>query len=1488
MSSTELAAAIRDKAGEVARQQRNVKRGRIASLEPLTVDLLDEDRVLDEDDLDLSSWVRFYDQQVGLRKNNTVVLMREGGDWTVIDVISKRNVEVSDAETKKKVTEHIADDVLDGGPHGFPALGSDGMTWVRQGGALVAVDVATQAELNTLSSDPRFPTQGENDALAGTRGTPSDTNRYETAQGRDRSHMARRAESPLLTGGGTISTDASLAIAWSQRFIAISGGKGPDYTTDGYFDIMMPPDGTVISGLAGTPSITVAGGRIPIPTWTALYYILPVGSNHTTQNGNFRAVHYASMGTADVPWDWCLVAVRSQDISMVKFATGHMLRASESVEGWRHVPDGSVTDTKVAAANKDGAVGTPSMRTLGLGPGAAMPGARDQLLTNGYGQTGNNQNFSSFTFDPVDKHGGFGSFKQAGGTSVNRQSDELIPVDVEKHYYLAGYGKSGDIGGGNFDAANRQYFGLVPYDADGNIVFHHHALRMAGSALTTLAADLNPGATTVTLTDATGWYSGTSATQRKFAWWPYTDGRGYTWPAYTYSRNLSADGTWAQGGISGNVITLAAPWAGPALPAGTPVRNANGNTSTYKYVAASNAVVPNTWTKYEGWIGGLDTLGDNVADQFYHGTAYVKLLWLVNNGTSSANHIRWSDLQFAEVARLDRDLSIPRQLVIPTPGSVGGILLGGDVNLYRETTNILRTDDDFTMKSRLRFSDAVANGGSQALIALDPGGATKQIGFFDYGTSATMLTVDPTDGGRIGIGGSGSVVPGARLALPAGTTPAGGIVFGTDVHLYRLAASALKLDENLRIGATGPTAEAFRSERGYVIANQATAADIAFGTNIALGATPYPFVIYPDGKHEWGVSGSPRDVNLYRRNVNELATDDMFAVIRAAAGDFAFATHVSGDANRRFYVQADGEHNWGDGTAVTDLSLWRQAPGVLRTDGSLRLGGDLRINDATIRRYSSAYSFTRAAGDIVKMGEFTHTGPSQNVCVTGTVRITNGPAGGLVRFVVWVRSNALPDVQLTFYQEPLAGQNFKPRIRVWKDGVVNPRWVIGYDWPTGSPLNHGWDIEVMERGDYGQWINEQGAVLVDTTGLTEVTGTGSTRTHEYPSGTLLGSNTIPFWDGTGWAAATPAQIAGELGLAGSVVGTSDAQLLTGKTFNDPAAEQEAVTRKYLNEHRFAYERVRVATTANITLSGTQTIDGIAVVAGDRVLVKNQTTASQNGIYVVAAGAWTRAIDADTSAKVTSGMLIPVDRGTAQADQIWRLTTNSPITLGTTSLTFAQVYPDPGKAAVSHTHVLNDLTNLTPFGQNLLVQSDAFAAADALAVPFVTSLPSFPSDGYECFFIADATNGVGWHLKYHAAGGTYKWLYLGGAPLYAEVPNSETHTTSTYSALATAGPSITLPLNGDYDVEIGFEGMASIQTTSTYMSYDIGGTAAVDADGARHRTGSNDTASTAQVSRMRRKTGLSLGAALVSKYRGGAGATNTFANRWMRVTPVRVG
>lgn len=126
----------------------------------------------------------------------------------------------------------------------------------------------------------------------------------------------------------------------------------------------------------------------------------------------------------------------------------------------------------------------------------------------------------------------------------------------------------------------------------------------------------------------------------------------------------------------------------------------------------------------------------------------------------------------------------------------------------------------------------------------------------------------------------------------------------------------------------------------------------------------------------------------------------------------------------------------------------------------------------------------------------------------------------------------------------------------------------------------------------------------------------------------------------------------------------------------PSNPTDAVTKAYVDNvaaGASAKPSVRAATTANITLSGTQTVDGVAVVANDRVLVKNETTASGNGIYVCAAGAWVLAPDS-IQGELTAGAYLTVTEGTVNADTMWQLTTNNPITVGTTSQVWSLYAP----------------------------------------------------------------------------------------------------------------------------------------------------------------------------------------------------------------------
>lgn len=169
--------------------------------------------------------------------------------------------------------------------------------------------------------------------------------------------------------------------------------------------------------------------------------------------------------------------------------------------------------------------------------------------------------------------------------------------------------------------------------------------------------------------------------------------------------------------------------------------------------------------------------------------------------------------------------------------------------------------------------------------------------------------------------------------------------------------------------------------------------------------------------------------------------------------------------------------------------------------------------------------------------------------------------------------------------------------------------------------------------------------------------------------------------------------------------------------------------------------VLAATTAAITLSGVQTVDGVALTAGARVLVKNQATAKDNGLYqVVSGGTWTRCPDADTNSKVTPGMLVLVERGTINADSAWQLVTEVPITVGVTALTYEMAFGRTGVAAGSYRSVTIDTygrvtaatnpTSVAGYGlTDVYTQTQVnnlLAAKAPLVSPTLTGTPTAPT------------------------------------------------------------------------------------------------------------------------------------------------------------------
>jgi len=172
-------------------------------------------------------------------------------------------------------------------------------------------------------------------------------------------------------------------------------------------------------------------------------------------------------------------------------------------------------------------------------------------------------------------------------------------------------------------------------------------------------------------------------------------------------------------------------------------------------------------------------------------------------------------------------------------------------------------------------------------------------------------------------------------------------------------------------------------------------------------------------------------------------------------------------------------------------------------------------------------------------------------------------------------------------------------------------------------------------------------------------------------------NGLDYDDNTGAISVDPSEFA----LSAVAAPTGAVSMATYKITNlgAPTDATDAATKGYVDNAVVGIDwkaSVRAATTANLNISSDlengDTVDGVTLATGDRVLVKNQSTGSQNGIYIVAAsGAASRSTDCDTAAELTASFAVFVEEGTANADSGWTLTNDGAVTVGTTALTFTQ-------------------------------------------------------------------------------------------------------------------------------------------------------------------------------------------------------------------------
>ena len=199
-----------------------------------------------------------------------------------------------------------------------------------------------------------------------------------------------------------------------------------------------------------------------------------------------------------------------------------------------------------------------------------------------------------------------------------------------------------------------------------------------------------------------------------------------------------------------------------------------------------------------------------------------------------------------------------------------------------------------------------------------------------------------------------------------------------------------------------------------------------------------------------------------------------------------------------------------------------------------------------------------------------------------------------------------------------------------------------------GPLAFPYDDTVADQADKAVVFGAAGTTLVAGPSTTDISSAATNATAAATSATASATSAT--------AASTPA-------TAASTSATAAATSATNASSSADAAAATAAGIRWK-------DRTKAATTANITLSGAQTIDGISIVASDRVLVKNQSSSEDNGIYIAAAGAWARATDMDAWLEVPSAACA-VEQGTVNADRTYICTADTGGTLETTAITWAQ-------------------------------------------------------------------------------------------------------------------------------------------------------------------------------------------------------------------------